>query len=175
MNSAETITKGNFKLMANPIVIFGKNGGDSETGIAVTGGYGFGDRFDVEAKVAKLDGVTFFGADAEYWLQKGKQVDLSLIGGFHVGDYDFFDEKGLDLTFLASGHISDKLELYGALDFARNSLDDLDSSYTTLHLVPGIEYRISPKLDFVGEFGLGLNDDSIHYASIGLAYYFRAR
>ena len=35
MNSAETINKGNFKLMANPIVIFGKNGSDGETGIAV--------------------------------------------------------------------------------------------------------------------------------------------
>ncbi len=42
MNSAETINKGNFKLLANPIVIFGRNGSDGETGIAVMGGYGFG-------------------------------------------------------------------------------------------------------------------------------------
>jgi hypothetical protein len=46
MNSAETINRGNFKLTANPILVFGKGNADNEVGVAVAGGYGFGDRFD---------------------------------------------------------------------------------------------------------------------------------
>lgn len=176
MNSAETINKGNFKLMANPIVVFGKNGSDGETGVAVMGGYGFGSRFDVEAKASFFDGLKLFGADAEYWLVNDKPVNVSVIGGFHIADGDFGQSaKGPDFTLLASGKVADKLELYGGLDWSNTSFDDSDFSYSTWHLVPGIEYRISPQLDFVGEFGIGLNDDARHYLSVGLAYYFQGR
>lgn len=176
MNSAETINKGNFKLMANPIIVFGKDGSDSETGVAVMGGYGFGDRFDIEAKVSFFDGLTFFGADAEYWIQKGKKVDISAIGGFHIADPEGGDgAKGIDLTLLASGVVANKLELYGGLDFSRNNFDNSNFNYNTWHLVPGVEYRISSQWDFVGEFGIGLNDNAHHYVSIGLAFYTRAR
>ena len=176
MNSAETINKGNFKLMANPIVVFGRDGSDSETGIAVMGGYGFGKRFDVEAKVSFFDGGKFFGADAEYWLINDKPVNFSLIGGLHKTDPKFGDDsKGFDFTALASGLVADKLELYGGLDFSRQVFDNSDFNYSTWHLVPGIEYRISSQLDFVGEFGIALNDNGHHYASIGLAFYTRAR
>ena len=176
MNSAETINKGNFKLMANPILVFGKDGSDSETGIAVMGGYGFGRRFDVEAKASFFDGIKFFGADAEYWLVNTGPVNFSLIGGLHKADPEFGEGAwGPDFTALASGLIADKLELFGALDFSRNMFDDDRFNYSTWHLVPGIEYRISPQLDFVGEFGIGLNDHAHHYASIGLAFYTKGR
>lgn len=175
MNSAETINKGNFKLMANPIVVFGKGNADNEIGVALVGGYGFGSRFDVEAKVALFDDLTFFGADAEYWLVNDKPVNVSVIGGFHLSRNGGSDSKGFDLTGLASGKVAERLELYGGLDFSRVSFDNSSFSYSTLHLVPGIEYKISPKIDFVTELGLGLNDDSSHYFSIGFAYYVRAR
>jgi len=175
MNSAETINKGNYKLMANPIVVFGKGNADNQTGIALAGGYGFGDRFDVEAKVAFFDGVTFLGGDAEYWLAKGKPVNVSVIGGFHLGLNDGTDSKAFDITGLASGTIAERLELYGGLDFSRISFNNSNFSYSTLHLVPGIEYKINSKVDFVSEFGIALNDDSDHYFSIGLAFYTRAR
>jgi len=175
MNSAETINKGNFKLMAHPLLVFGKNGADNEMGVVLAGGYGFADRFDVEARAGLFENVTFLGLDAEYWLVKGQPVDVSLIGGFHLGRSDGFDTKGLDFTFLASGNVTDRLELYGGLDLSRVSLDNSDFNYTTAHLVPGIEYRINPRLDFVTELGLALNDDSAHYFSIGLAFYVTAR
>jgi hypothetical protein len=176
MNSAETINKGNFKLMANPIIVFGNNGGDGETGISVMGGYGFGKRFDVEAKASFFDGVTFLGADAEYWLVNNKPVNVSLIGGFHIADSDFGDNpKGFDFTALASKLIMDKLELYGGLDFSKNSFDNSDFNYSTWHLVPGIEYRISPQLDLVGELGIGLNEHASNYVSFGLAFYTKGR
>ena len=176
MNSAETINKGNFKLMANPIVVFGKNNEDSSTGIAVMGGYGFGSRFDVEAKASFFDSVKWFGADAEYWLVNSGPVNVSVIGGFHIANYDGGqDAKGPDLTLLASGTVADKLELYGALDFAKTKYDNFNSSFKTWHLVPGFEYKVSPQLDFVGEFGIALNEAARHYVSVGLAFYTKAR
>jgi hypothetical protein len=179
MNSAETINRGNFKLMGNPIVLFGRNGADNEIGIGVAGGYGFTDRFDVEGKLAFYDDITFLGADAEYWLVRDEPVDVSVIGGFHFGnaneDDGGLDTVGLDFTFLASGPVSPRLELYGALDFAVNAFtsDFVDDDYTTVHLVPGIEYAVSPDIDLVAEFGIGLNDDSDHYLSGGIAFYLR--
>lgn len=182
MNSAETINKGNFKLLANPMIVFGKKAcdsctkSDSETGIAIAGGYGFGKRFDVEAKASFFDGGKNFGADAEYWLVNTGPVNVSAIAGFHITDPEGPGKaKGPDLTLLASGTIADKLELYGGLDWSRNKFDDSNFKYSTLHLVPGIEYRIKPQLDLVSEFGIALNDDSNHYFSIGLAFYSKAR
>ncbi len=51
MESAETIDRGNFKLKVNPMFILGD--GDTRTGIVGGVGYGFTDRLDVEANLAK--------------------------------------------------------------------------------------------------------------------------
>jgi hypothetical protein len=42
-----------------------------------------------------------------------------------------------------------------------------------LHLVPGIEYRLSDTFDLVAEFGIGINDNSSNYVGAGIAYYVR--
>ena len=84
---------------------------------------------------------------------------------------------GVDITPQFSGHVSPKLELCGALDVAFESIKDVppgvDDSYTTLHLVPGLEYRLSDTVDFIGEVGIALNDDSFTYVGAGLAFYLR--
>ena len=78
------------------------------------------------------------------------------------------------MTLLASRHIARRLEFYGALDVAIESVDDDEGEdFTTVHLVPGIEYAISDDLDFVAEAGFSLNDDGSHYVSVGLSYYIR--
>jgi hypothetical protein len=177
MESAETIDEGNFKLRVNPMFALGKDGQDDEAGLGIMAGYGFTDRFDVEGGVAVYDGFTFFGANAEYWVAKDGEVDFSVLGGLHFGRGDeAFDTRGFDLSFIASKHVSPRLELYGALDFAFESIseDDFDGDgYTPIHLVPGVEYAINDDLDFLAEFGIGLNDEARHYFSAGLAYYFR--
>jgi hypothetical protein len=173
MNSAETINRGNFKLMANPLVLFGEDGADNEVGLAIVGGYGFTDRFDAEAKVSFFDDLTFIGGDVELWIVREQPFDVSVIGGFHVARASGADSKGLDLTFLASGHASPRVELYGGLDIARNWFDDFDASFTTVHVVPGIEVALRQDVDLVAEVGLALNDDSHHYVSGGIAFYIR--
>ncbi len=174
MESAETINRGNFKLMAYPVVLFGDES-DDDLGVVLRGGYGFTDSFDAEGKIGIFENITFFGGDAEFWVLKNQPLDLSIGGGFHMGLGEGLDQYGWDITFLGSAPIADRLELYGALDIAFNQFDDdvADDSFTWVHLVPGIEYALSSDLDLVAEVGFGLNDDSAHYFSVGLAYYIR--
>jgi hypothetical protein len=176
MESAETINQGNFKLTANPMFIFYDS--ESEIGVGLKFGYGFTPRFDMEAKLALYDGQTFFGGDFEYWVVKDRPWDVSAGAGFHIGRGDaVVDTTGIDLTLLTSRRVGTRLDFFAALDVALESIDTefelVDDSFTTLHLVPGIEYAVSDDLDFVAEFGISLNDEGSHYASVGLAYYLR--
>lgn len=179
MESAETIDRGTFKLRANPMLIFGKDGQDDEIGVGIQVGYGFTDRFDIEGGVAIYDNFTFIGANGEYWLvrdpDREEAFDISVIGGFHFGNGSDVtpDTRGFDLTFLGSTRVSERLELYGGLDIAFESIADIDYSYTPIHLVPGLEYRFADDVDFVAEVGLALNDEARHYLSGGIAFYFR--
>lgn len=176
LESAETIDRGAFKLRANPMVIFGKNGGDDHVGGVVTLGYGFTDRFDLEGGVAIYDGVRFLGFNGEYWIARDPAFDFSVIGGVHWGRADGpFDTRGFDLTLLGTRQATERLEIYGALDFAFESATNpgIDRSFTPVHLIPGIEYRLSRDLDLVAEIGIGLNDEASHYLAAGLAIYFR--
>jgi hypothetical protein len=178
MNSAETIDRGNTKLTAWPLLIFGDDGGDNDGGFVFGAGYGLTPNLDVEGRLAVFDGITFIGGDVEYWLMRDRPWDLSIGAGFHVGQGDsdagVLDRNGFDVTVLGSGHVSERLEFFGALDLAFESLDVAgDDDLTTAHLVPGIEYRLNENLDFVGELGVGLNDDSGNYIAAGIAYYIR--
>jgi hypothetical protein len=174
MESAETINQGNFKLSVNPMFVF-PDEADNEVGVGLRFGYGFTPRFDMEAKAAFYDGLYFFGGDFEYWLVKGRAWDVSGTAGLHFAGGDAAaDGVGVDLTLLTSRRVAERLDLYGALDIAIESVDeDEGEDFTTVHLVPGIEYAISPDLDFVAEAGFSLNDDGAHYISVGLSYYIR--
>lgn len=183
LQSAETMDHGTFKLMVAPIMAFGKNGADDEFGAGVRGGYGFTDHFDAEAKLGFFENGTFFGADGEYWILRGKAkdtgVDGSLTGGVHwmSGNDDTYDTMGFEVTPQLSGHVNRSIELCGALDASFESVKDapasVDDTFTRVHLVPGIEYRLSDAADLVGEIGIGLNDNSLTYAGIGVAFYLR--
>jgi len=183
LQSAETMDRGTFKLMFAPIMAFGKNGADDEIGVAARGGYGFTDRFDAEAKLGFFENSTFVGADGEYWILKGPEedagLDASLAAGLHwmFGSNETFDTMGFEVTPQLSGNLSKRLELCGALDASFESIQDapkgVDDTFTRVHLVPGIEYRLSDSADLVGEIGIGLNDDSFTYAGAGVSFYLR--
>ena len=183
LQSAETMDRGTFKLMAAPIMAFGKHGADDELGIALRGGYAFTEHFDAEAKLGFFENGTFVGADGEYWIYRGAEkntgLDFSLTGGFHLmlGSDNRFDTMGFEITPQLSGHLNESIELCGALDASFESIQDVppgvDDSFTRLHLVPGIEYRVSDTVDLEGEIGIGLNDDSFTYAAVGITFYLR--
>jgi hypothetical protein len=167
MQSAETMNRGTFKLMVAPIMVLGKNGADDEFGLAARGGYAFTDRFDAEAKLGFFKNGTFIG------------VDFSLTGGVHwiTGSNGHYDTMGLELTPQLSGNVTKNLELCGALNFSFETIKDapkwVDDTFTTAHLVPGIEYRLSDAFDLDAEFGIGINDNSSNYAGAGITYYVR--
>ena len=171
--SAETINHRNFKLRLSPIVIFGNDNEANRTGFAATFGYGFTKSFDAEGQVAFYDGVTIYGGNAEWWIVKESPLDFSVAGGIHrrtgskTADY-----TGVDLTFLASGHVNKRLELYGGLDIAFEGVGD-PGDYKTFHLVPGLEYKINESIDLDVEFGIALNDFARHYLCGGLSFYIR--
>lgn len=182
LESAETIDRGTFKLRVNPMLIFGRDdqGQDDQGGVAAVVGYGLTDRVDLEGGVALYDGFTFVGLNGEYWLvrdpERERAFDVSAIAGVHIGrGGDALDTRGFDLTLLASKRVTERLEVFGGLDIAFESIaeSNIDESFTPVHLVPGVEYRVAQDLDLVGEVGIALNDEARHYISGGIAYYFR--
>lgn len=180
MQSAETNDAGTFKLMGAPILIFGEKGADNKFGFVARGGYGFADRFDAEVKLGFFENSTYAGLDGEYWILRGETgLDFSLTGGMHMtfANNGNFDTMGFDITPQFSGHVTENLELCGGLDVSfetiRDAPDWIDDTYTRAHLVPGIEYRISDEIDLLGEIGIGLNDNSFNFASVGFAIYIR--
>ncbi|HVP57155.1 MAG TPA: hypothetical protein VMU02_03570 [bacterium] len=183
LQSAETMEKGTFKLMAAPILAFGKHGADDEFGVAARAGYGFTPRFDAEAKLGFFQNGTFVGADGEFWILRSGEtntgLDFSLTGGLHwiFGKDEYLDTWGIDVTPLLSGHVTKNLELCGSLDLSfesvQNAPQGVDDSFTRCHFVPGFEYRLSDTADLEGEFGIGLNDDSWNYVGLGVAIYLR--
>lgn len=173
MNSAEIIKQGNIKLGIFPTVLFGKNGSDSVWGMAGRVGYGLMPRFDIEAKGAAFKDLKYYGADVEYWLVKGRNINGSVALGGHLTDSKGgADSSGIDTAFLVSTKPAKNLEIYGGLRLAFDLVKNSDQSFTLAHVVPGIEYRISDDLDFLAEVGIALNDDSRSYASVGFALYF---
>jgi hypothetical protein len=169
--SAETIDRGNIKLLVNPVVVFGKNGSDNEGGLSFGVGYGLTNRIDVEGRVGIFDNVKFYGGNIEFGLAHSRKYNISATFGAHLTDTDFDHWGAFDVTLEASRHVAPKLEVYGALDLAFEAAPG--DGYQTVHLVPGIEYAVSRNLDVVAEVGLGVNDDSYHYLTGGIAYYFR--
>ena len=172
MNSAETIKKGNLKVAVFPTVLFGKNGSDSVFGVAGRAGFGITTRIDIEAKGAFFKGLNYFGADIEFWLIHQQKLNLSVAVGAHMTNVDIgADSSGIDASLMVSTAPANRLELYGGFKLAFDSFKNSDINQTLMHLVPGIEYKISDELDFLAEFGLGLNENSRSYASVGLALY----
>jgi hypothetical protein len=175
MNSAETINEGNFKISGFPTVLLGEDDADNEWGIATRLGYGFTPSFDVEAKLAFFDGLKMYGADAEYWIVKGR-TDVSLSAGLHKADFDFdgADSTAFDLAGIASRNVGSDLELYVGASLSFESHDDADdSSFKRFYVVPGAEYRLAKDVDLLAEVGVGLTDESPNYLSFGVSYYVR--
>lgn len=177
MESAEIIQRGNLKFTGYPVFVLGEGGAEGDWGVALRGGYGFTERLDGELAVALYDGATLFGGNLEVALLRARRmvggVDLSARGGVHLVQGDAADATGLDLAALLSTRVTPNLELVGSLDFNRNFHDEPLQDVSTLHLVPGVEYRLSRNLDLLAEFGVALNDPAANYLSAGLAVYFR--
>jgi hypothetical protein len=175
-HSPETINRGNFKVAAFPTALFGKGGGSDRFGSSVRLGYGITDSFDLEGKAAFFDGFSLVGFEGEVWLIKGR-TNASLSAGAHKALLrDSRNTTAINLTGLVGRYVGtgSRFEVYGGTSVSFESVDGVPGSgFTRAYVVPGIEYKLARDLDFVAEFGVGLNDDSPNYFGLGFALYLR--
>ena len=169
--SAETIWPGHVRLIASPAHMFGREGRPDRTGGAFRLGYGLSDSFDVEAKAAFFDGVSLVGGDGQFRVLHDGDTSLSFrIGGHQALMSGGPDSTALDLAGELSERLGPRLELYGGAAFSWETLHGPGGSdFTRFHLVPGLRYRVAERLDLVVEAGVGLNDNSPHFVTAGLA------
>jgi hypothetical protein len=172
--SAETIWSGHVRLTGSPAHMFGRDGAPDSTGGAFRLGYGISDTFDVEAKTAFFDGVTLVGGDTKFRVfHDGNTLASFSLGGHQAFVKDALDSTALDLAAALSQRLSSRLEVYGGAAFSWEKFNDapagFDADFTRFHLVPGLRLGVAERLDLVVETGLGLNDNSPHYITAGLA------
>jgi hypothetical protein len=170
--SAETVPSGVFEIAAYPTALFGRAGGPDRYGGAGRVGYGITDSLDVAAKVGVFNGFTLVGLDGDLWLLHGP-VDMSLTLGAHKAlIQDARNSTALDLAWLSTARVTRRLALSGGLAVSFESLDGVpNSGFERIYVAPGLRYRLSPKLDFVTQAGVGVNGRSPSYLTAGFAMY----
>jgi hypothetical protein len=182
METADFIQTRHFKFLAYPIFARAQPTQEQNMGVTVGAGYGIGSRWDVEGLFVNYDDASLFGSDIEYTWFDGASLDASLSIGAHGANTDFGDQVGGDLTQIVSWWVPrvPRLALSAALDFAYDDLDrtkgavnrGMAEDWWSAYVVPGVQYRLTQRVDLFGEVGLGLNDDSRDYTSGGLSIYF---
>jgi hypothetical protein len=172
--SAETIRDRYFRLTAAPVQMFGRDDAPDSTGAAFRLGYGFTDAFDVEAKSAFFDGVSLIGGDAQFRVFANEDLLVSLRAGGHQALVsDAPDSTALDLGAELSAWVNRRVEVYTATEVSFEHVHAAAGAdgddFTRVHVVPGARFGLSDRLDLQVEGGIGLNDNSPHYITAGLA------
>ena len=168
--SAETIRNGNLRLTASPVRLFGIDGAPDKTGGAFRLGYGITDSFDVEAKSGFFNGMTLVGGDAHYRFLTGPTSLAVSAGGHKAMLDDSVDSTALDLAAQVSHQFRPRLEIYAGPAYSRESLEGVaDSGFNRWYVVPGLKWGFADKLDLLVEGGVGLNDNSPSYLTVGFA------
>ena len=182
METADTVIPGDFKFLAFPMAVRDGPRREVDTGINVGLGYGISEPLDVEFQIGVYDDFNYFGLDLEYSYRENQPLELSVSGGVHKVESDFGYPYGFDLTHIASYTMASipSLRLVGALDAAYERTDAYyaqsigaeHEAYWVAYAVPGVQFQVNPRVDVIGEVGVGLNDDSYDYVALGLSFYF---
>ena len=169
--SAETIRDRYFRLTGAPVQMFGRDGAPDSTGGAFRLGYGITDAFDVEAKSAFFDGVSLIGGDAQFRVFADDDVLVSVRAGGHQALVEGApDSTALDLGAELSAWVNRRVELYAGTDVSFEHVHGpVGDDFTRVHVVPGARFGLSDRLDLQLEGGIGLNHNSPHYITAGLA------
>jgi hypothetical protein len=169
--SAETIRDRYFRLTGAPVQMFGRDGAPDSTGGAFRLGYGITDAFDVEAKSAFFDGVSLIGGDAQFRVFADDDVLVSVRAGGHQALVEGApDSTALDLGAELSAWVNRRVELYAGTDVSFEHVHGpVGDDFTRVHIVPGARFGLSDRLDLQVEGGIGLNENSPHYITAGLA------
>ena len=170
--SAETIWPGNLRLTGSPVWMFGTDGGPDRTGGAFRLGYGITDAFDVEAKTGFFNGLTLVGGDAKYRFLTGETSIALSAGGHKALMSGAPDSKAVDLAAQLGREVRPRLEIFAGPAYSRESLVGVaDSGFNRWYAVPGVKWGFADRFDLLLEGGVGLNDNSPSYFTVGIAAY----
>ncbi len=169
--SAETIRNDYFRLNAAPVQMFGRDSAPDRTGGSFRLGYGITDAFDVEAKTAFFDGVSLIGADGQFRVLGDDDRVLSLrLGGHQAVMQNAPDSTALDLGAEWSAWVDRRVEVYAGAAFSFESVNGPNGNdFTRVHVVPGVRFGLNQRVDLQVEAGIGLNHESPHFLTAGLA------
>jgi hypothetical protein len=143
---------------------------DDTAGGAFRLGYGITDALDIEAKAAFFGGLTFVGGDVHWNIIPGDTSLSASVGGHRAMWKDAPSSNALDLAVQVGQRFGRRVELYGGSEFSYESISGAqDGNFTRWYVVPGLKVGIAEKLDLLVEGGVGLNDDSPHFVTAGLA------
>ena len=172
--SPETIWYGNVRLEGAPAQMFARTGGPDRTGAAFRLGYGIAENFDLEAKSAFFDGVSLVGGDGHFrFYDRRDTLATFTVGGHHAFVSNALDSTALDLAASLGHWFSPRLQVYGGAAYSLERLNDVpentDRTFSRWYVVPGLRVGLADRVDLLVEGGVGLNDDSPHYITAGLA------
>ena len=116
-----------------------------------------------------MDGIDL-SATGDLMLPRKIPVDLSLSFGLHRSGFETSaDIFGFDLALVGRRPVSPRFALYGGFDLAFEFPEAPFDAFTRARVVAGVDTRILDGIRLLVEGGLGLNDRSPDYVSVGLA------
>ena len=173
--SPDTIWYGNVRFEGAPAEMFPHDSGPDRTGAALRLGYGITNNFDLEAKSGLFDGVSLVGGDAHVRLYDRRDTLATVtVGGHHAFVRDALDSNALDVAASLGHWFSPRLQVYAGAAYSFEKLSGLpasaDSTFSRWYAVPGLRVGVANRVDLLVEGGVGLNDNSPHYVTAGLAF-----
>lgn len=171
-STTRTVPAGDFRLSGYPVQLFGRNGGPDRLGGGWRLGYGISDDFDVQANAAFFDRFSLLGIDSSFRIERGL-FDLSLVlGGHRALIRSANDSTSLDGAWLVGAHVLPRLRLVAGMSASREWIDHArNSGFNRVYVVPGLDLRLTDRIAFVSQAGLGLNDNSPGYVTAGFSLY----
>jgi hypothetical protein len=168
MSSGSGVARGSYLLTAYPVLI---PQDDNEAGFFLRGAYGPIERTALRLSLGFYNDLTYLGAAGERQLPRIGPLDLSLSLGVHYSAFEdgSADILGLDLSLVGRRALAARSALYGGFDLDFERPEAPFDAFTRARFVAGVETRLPGRMRLLVEGGLGFNDRSPDYLSVGLA------
>lgn len=167
MTSASGVTRGSYLVTAYPVLI---PRGEDEAGFFLRGAYGATERVALRASLGFYNDLTYLGAAGELQLPRRVPVDLSLALGIHYSGFvdGGADILGFDLALVGHRAVAARCALYGGFDLDFERPEAPFDVFTRARFVAGVETALLDRMRILVEGGLGFNERSPDYLSVGL-------
>lgn len=159
-NTATILKPGKFSLGIEPAVV------DKDLALFLHGGVGLTRNVDLSIKYGFMRYTDYFGADLEWKLMSGKP-SISLTTGGHV-----MDDFGLDAALNISFPIGSTASLYSGLDTDINFYKQPTGTQLLAWIPVGVQIYLKPKMAFMLEAEIPINDYAYTFFGGGLSFYF---